>query len=72
MDALSRTWGHYGELVLPCMCTPEVAMCVFGASLCTTAAVDAMSGSSRSEPGASHTPGPPYIAGKSETSPQGL
>jgi hypothetical protein len=36
MDALSRTWGHYGELVLPGMCTAEVAMCVFDASLCTT------------------------------------
>ncbi len=39
MDALSRTWGHYGELVLPGMCAAEVAMCVFGASLCTTGVV---------------------------------
>jgi hypothetical protein len=36
LDALSRTWGHYGDLVLPGMCTLGVAMCVFGASLCTT------------------------------------
>ena len=36
VDALSRTCGHYGDLVLPGMCTPGVAMCVFDASLCTT------------------------------------